>query len=402
MIARHNWLDRFVDYTLPFGEAPEHMYWWVGISTIAATLRRRVWLDRGTYTIWPNLYVMIVAPPGVVQKSTTLAQGVGIIKAVPGVRLGPKATTWQQLYKEFQTAAEESGKFQWNGEEMTEAAVVCFVSELGTFIDTADKQFQQHLIDFWDGESGRKSSLTNGDFELRNPIMSIVGCTTPEWFSSSFKEQEIGGGFLSRFIIVHANEASKIIENPAEFIEIREKELGVRRSQIKTELIEDLRSIAEIVGPFELTPDAKAWMKQWYTQHKLSDIPAMPTIMQLGYAQRKHTMIYKIAMCLSAGRAQWPTIDLATVQEAERLITALEEPWRKVMQGVGISKTTALADKIVELVRRRPTTLSLLRTQTFRMLPEGVELDRVVDGMVKAALLVREGASIRVGPAAGR
>ena len=65
-----DWLTAFMDYA-SYGEAPRHMYFWTGVSAIAGALRRKVWIDQAYFKWYPNFYIVLVAPPGIVSKSTT-------------------------------------------------------------------------------------------------------------------------------------------------------------------------------------------------------------------------------------------------------------------------------------------------------------------------------------------
>ena len=74
-MPRHfpDWLSAYVEYT-SFSEAPRRMHFWAGVSAIAGALRRRVWFDQFYFQWHPNLYIVFVAPPGIVSKSTTAAK----------------------------------------------------------------------------------------------------------------------------------------------------------------------------------------------------------------------------------------------------------------------------------------------------------------------------------------
>src|SRR5215203_157636 len=95
-----DWLSAFVDYS-GFGEAPKRMYFWVGVSAIAGALRRRVWIDQAYFSWYPNLYVILVAPPGIVSKSTTADVGMSLLRQVREINFGPSVVTWQSLVKSF-------------------------------------------------------------------------------------------------------------------------------------------------------------------------------------------------------------------------------------------------------------------------------------------------------------
>ena len=99
-----DWLAAFQEYS-SYGEAPKRMYFWTGVSTIAGALRRHVWVDMGHFQWYPNLYVILVAPPGVVAKTTTADIGMDLLRQVPGVAFGPSVVSWQALVQAFGQAA---------------------------------------------------------------------------------------------------------------------------------------------------------------------------------------------------------------------------------------------------------------------------------------------------------
>ena len=53
-------------------EIPDIFALWCGIAGISCVLGRRLWIDMGTYTIYPNLYVVLVAGSGRCRKSTVV------------------------------------------------------------------------------------------------------------------------------------------------------------------------------------------------------------------------------------------------------------------------------------------------------------------------------------------
>ena len=66
-----DWLKAYLRYA-ESTEAPMHMHFWSGVSAVAGALRRRVWIDQAYFKWYPNFYIVLVAPPGIVSKSTTV------------------------------------------------------------------------------------------------------------------------------------------------------------------------------------------------------------------------------------------------------------------------------------------------------------------------------------------
>ena len=65
-----NWLTAYATYTAD-SESPREFHLWTGIWTLAGALRRRVWIDMRKFQWTPNFYIVLVGPPGIVNKSTT-------------------------------------------------------------------------------------------------------------------------------------------------------------------------------------------------------------------------------------------------------------------------------------------------------------------------------------------
>ena len=80
-----DWLKAFIEFG-SFGEAPLQTLFWTGVSTIAGALRRRVWIDQKYFQWVPNFYIILVAPPGGISKSTTANSGMNLLRDVPGIK----------------------------------------------------------------------------------------------------------------------------------------------------------------------------------------------------------------------------------------------------------------------------------------------------------------------------
>src|SRR3990167_3769970 len=91
-----NWLRAFAEHT-ELSEAPRAYHFWTGVSTIAGALRRQVWIDQRYFQWTANFYIVLVGPPGIVTKSTSMRTGIKMLQELPGVHMGPQSMTWQGL-----------------------------------------------------------------------------------------------------------------------------------------------------------------------------------------------------------------------------------------------------------------------------------------------------------------
>lgn len=343
-MARHydDWLSAFTDYA-SYAEAPRRMHFWSGASAIAGALRRKVWIDQYYFRWFPNLYVLLVAPPAVVSKSTTADMALDLLREVPGIKFGPDAITWQALVTSFASAAEQ---FELNGEYHTMSAITSCATELGNLLDPRDRQMVTNLITLYDGRKlFEKVTKMSGNDVVQNAWFNLIACTTPSWILENIPEGMITGGLSSRIVYVYAEKKDKLVPWPADAVPPTAHETA-------RHLISDLEQISMLVGPFRVTPEAKEWNSAWYKKHYNGGLTLFDERFG-GYASRKQTHIYKLAMILSASRGDDLVIDLPDVQTAHDMVTDLEQDMPKVFALVGKTPESRQSDRFLEFIRRR-------------------------------------------------
>jgi len=338
-----DWLSAFIEYA-GYGEAPRRMYFWVGVSVIAGALRRRVWIDQKYFCWYPNLYIILVAPPGIVSKSTTANVGMSLLRHVPGIKFGPSVVTWQALVKGFAEAAES---FEYRGEWHVMSPMTIVSSEFGNLLNPKDKDMVDMLVHLWDGEPFVKSTKMSGTDEVINPWINIIAATTPEWIAGSFPEYMVGGGFTSRCLFVYADKKARYVPYPALAIPS-----GIE--QRAADLIHDLEWIStKLVGEYTLTPEAIEWGAEWYKRHYTEEMHKMDPVRFGGYIARKQTQAHKVAMILAASQRDALVITREDLETAVMMITDLEPDMHKVFERIGMTEDAVHLDRLIQLVARR-------------------------------------------------
>ncbi len=345
-MTRHfdNWISSFLEYS-SYGEAPRHMYFWTAVSTIAGALRRRVWIDQAYFRWYPNFYIVIVAPPGIVSKSTTAGIGMQLLRRVPDIRFGPDVVTWQALVQSF---AESAMTFELGGEYYPMSALTIESSEFGNLLNPQDKEMVDLLVSLWDGKQGtfEKKTKASGNDEITNPWINLIACTTPSWIAGNFPEYMIGGGFTSRCLFVYADAKSKYVAYPG-------LEVPRNLNQMSTMLVEDLTRISEMAGEYRMTSQAIEWGKAWYEAHYATKNLDLDQDRFGGYIARKQTHIHKLAMILAAAESSELKLTAEHLATAAKMVTDLEPDMQLVFSKIGKAEDSIYIDRLIEYVIKR-------------------------------------------------
>lgn len=339
-----HWLRAFVKYA-SYTEAPNRTMFWTAIATVAGALRRRVWLDQKFFTWTPNFYIVLVAPPGIVSKSTTINVGLNLLRKVPGVNFGPDVVTWQALVEAMEEVS-ELVPLPGTKNFLPMAAITVGSDEFGTFLNPQDRDMMDVMVSLWDGKRGTflKRTKHSGSNAIENPWINVIGCTTPSWISQNFPEYMIGGGFTSRCVFIYADKKRQLVPYPGLTVPLT-------FDKMRTDLIADLEHIATaLIGEYVLTDDAVRWGVAWYHHHWTSPAGHLAGEEYAGYLSRKQTHIHKLAMILAAAQRDRLMIEEADLIEAEQLLSAIELEMPRVFRSIGQTAITRLAAGIVAVV----------------------------------------------------
>ena len=383
IVARHydNWLEAFLEYS-SFGEAPKRMYFWTGVSCISGALRRKIWFDQGYFKWYPNFFIILVAPPGVVSKSTTASIGMSLLRQVEGIRFGPDAVTPAALASAFAEAREG---FEFEGAWTNQSVLTFSSSEFGTLYDPQDNQMTNFLIELYDGVDREFSKATkhSGSDSIVNPLMNLLACTTPSWLADNFRENMIAGGLVSRMLFVFAQRKEKFNAYPG-------LTLTTRIKSMEPKLVDDLRQMAgpDLVGPMNLSPKAREWGEAWYKAHWDTQVREYEADRFGGYIARKQAHLHKLAMILSIAEGDARVITDAHLQLAEVMLNDLEGDFQAVFGQMGRSDTSVHADRLISFVQRYgKVKYEQAYHHMYAYFPSLRDFEPIVLGAVKAGYL---------------
>lgn len=324
-----SWLDAYLAYTAE-SESPEEYHLWVGISAIAGALRRRVFFDMGYFLLYPNMYVVLVGPPGRCKKSTAMRVGRQMLGQVPGLEFTTDSVTRERLIQDL-TQAHKDGQ----------SAMTAYSSEFASMLTSSGMDMVVFLTDIFDcpTEWSHKTKA-GGTNKIKQPFLNLIAATTPAWISTAMPLDTVGIGLTSRIIFCFQD--TPRIKPP--FPELSEAQI-----MLSDMLIRDLTAISVMEGQFTLTPDAKQWYTEWYTEHiQQPNVTGDPRLS--GYFERKPMHLLKLAMIVSASLKNETVLTLEDMQLAMGLFDKVEKWMPKVFASVGKNPLFADREEVLQAI----------------------------------------------------
>lgn len=334
-----NWLSAYGDYTAE-SESPDSYHLWTGLSILASAVRRKVWLNQGIYMLYPNLYVILVGPPGRVAKSTSIRLGRTILLGVEDVIFGPDSVTREELIRQM---AKVGGKDK-------NAEMTIHSTELSSLIEPSGIPMIQFLTDIYDGDfKWRYSTKGSGRDTLNNPLLNILAGTTPSWIADGMPSDVIGHGFTSRVIFVYEEIPRHLNPDPNE-----------PDPRLVHALKEDLIHISQLKGAFTWdgevgkkgTPGYEPGpAKEKYYEYYESIAKTQPEDYRVeGYHWRKKVHLLKVAMLMSISERDDLVIKVEDLGAAWTLLCSLEANMYKTFSAVGKYEHASDMERILQQI----------------------------------------------------
>lgn len=340
----HNLIDAYLSYTKNH-EATVRVHQWAFISVVAAACERKIWLPRGFYTLFPNLYVFIIGRSGLIKKSTSTGVAVNMLREIRGVRMMSERLTAAALIQQMSLAGK---KFEYDGNWVKQSPVFAYASELSVFMEEIFGGITGLLTTFYDCQPADSSkpwshcTKGEGSVDIYGPCLNFLGASTKTWLRKCIPRTEMEGGFTSRIIfVVENNLPDRLIAWP---------QVDIDGELVRKKIVEDLQHIHGLTGEFRVSDRAKEMFTVWYEHHMTNIMPMNQDPRMVGYMSRKGDTILKLAMIHSVACNDSMTIQAKDLMWASNEMDALEGDWRLAFDGLS---TNNLAFELRNYVRTK-------------------------------------------------
>jgi len=335
---------------------------------MAGALKRKCKLPWGMITFYPNMYVVLVAPPGKARKGTAMGPGLNFLNDL-GIRLAAEATTREGLIKWLggsnDTIVHPDGRTEFH------ASLTIYSEELTVFLGYQNRQLINDLTDWYDCR-GRWTYRTKnmGTDDIIGVWVNLLGATTPDMIQSSMPIETIGGGLASRMVFVYEHKREKIV--PMTFQTKEELEL-------RDLLQKDLEQIHILQGDFKITKGFLDMWIDWYTHQ--GENPPFIDEKFAGYMERRPTHVLKLSMILNAARTNSMLLDVEDFTQALSIISATEVKMPLTFGGVGKSSFSDTTQKVMtEIALQKECTFAHLVGRFYKDV-SNFELNKILEAL---------------------
>jgi len=285
---KEDWIDSFIQ-SVSLSASPKLFQKWAGISIIAGALERKVWVDNAIGILYPNLYVVTVAPPGV-GKTLMTVKVREYWEELDKAYVSAMSMTSASLIDELHDSQKTLIKPQVTPSTITYNSLLISVNELGDLLQEYDKAFMVNLTNLYDCHKyTQRRRGKDLHYEIPHTQINIFSGGVPTYFVKSLPEHAWEEGFLSRTLLIYSGEI-----NIVDIFAKKEK-----KKELNKELVKDLQTVSNMYGEMEFSIEAKSAFGPWHLGGNAPN-PIHPKLQH--YNTRRSAHLLKLCMVASASR----------------------------------------------------------------------------------------------------
>lgn len=298
-VADRGFLRSYVEYCADTTDAPHIFHLGVGVAILGAALGNNVRIPSwARQEIYPNVWLVLIAPSGFMRKSASLRMGRGLLsRSVPKTLL-PQDWTPEKLTSILQD----------------NAAGLLSISEFTRILAMLERDYnlgaKEMLTELYDSpaEWVVERQKTNKRV-IENAAISIMAATTLDWLQDRVKSKDLRGGFLARFLFLPATKRGpRVTKRP-----------GITHT-IALSLTDHLKTVAELEGRADFSEVWDEFNDWLYRYEVMAESGGMPPELA-GMYSRTGTTTLKLALIMQASLR--PQLEI-TEQAMKKAIAFIE------------------------------------------------------------------------------
>lgn len=321
-------------------EAPLSFHLWSCMASLSVAAGRRFWFKLGRLQYYPNLYVLLVAEPGV-KKSTAMDVAKNLVRESGVTPLAASQTTREAIGKMMSHEKFKGKKYYQIGNETVEYnQLAVFATEFTQFISVNP----EGMLEFFTAVYGEKVHTTDyknaGSDYVDGPYITLLGCLTPHMLKGYLKMNVLTGGFARRTVFVYGTRG-RIVPIPE-----------APPPEILTYLRDWIKKLQFQSGEFSFGPGGQEWYVNWYT-HLQTNLKEISKPSTESYYNTKQELLFKVSMLIALAESDGEGRELtpAHFELAEkRFFKPVELHLERVFEGSGINPNSGVATQVCRML----------------------------------------------------
>lgn len=368
--------------------SPEIFRRWAAISLVAGALERRVWIQDGKDITFPNLYVLMVAPPGVGKGIIEDARQLWEETRLPGTKAGvfhvaPDSLTKAALVDTL--AAAERTHIPPNGKPIYYHSLLVASEEFSILLPGYDLEFVGTLNGIFGNKPVHREARRHGparSIEIEFPQLNILAGAQPSYLASVFPEDVWNTGIARRLLMIYANETPFIDM----FADLPDN--AIKRDAI----LNRLAKLSQMYGQLRWKPEAATEIQRWNRE----GLPPQPTHSRLvHYLRSRLLQVLKLIIVSTIARTGDFEIGLEDVERARGWLLDAEHYMPDIFREmVGRSDRQVLDELRIFVVKgwslnkRKPIPGNFLREFLLQRVPHD-KVETILNVADKAKVIAR-------------
>lgn len=343
------WHTALVDCMKKHSDAPDRFFAWTSFALLGAVMKRKFFFKAGTYTIYPNQFIILVSPPGVGKGTTInavqdLSDRCGnILNIVKDRVTSPKII--QRIADGWNTPPSFIGQQLSVGKK--EHSCLILSTELSMLVGASENMLD-FLCEGWDRHKYEYDTKNAGSAFVTDMCLSLLGATVPDFIQNIDKNRamSIRGGFTSRCLFIFEDTPARQLLHPPP--------LGADpKSKAALDSLEnDLKHIAALAGgEFKYSNKARDIYDRFILAEKATMKDDTEAVQY--FKARIEAHILKLAMILAISRHDHLIIEELDMMEAICHIKMVLSNIEKVFRGSGDSDLAIAASHVYNYVERK-------------------------------------------------
>lgn len=236
-LATQGFIKHYMEY-MDGQETPYSFDFWSAIWVVSSLLRRRVFINRPGSPVWPNMYVLLVAPPAVARKGVAISKATELMQWYLHSTQSPS-----MLYAGSLTPSMLTTEMAVLSETLGYSSVLLAIPELSrSFARNAAKSTIAFLTDLFDTkELETGGTKRDGTYTIKKASINLLAASTPVWLGSFGSRDAVAGGFASRCIYVSE-------DRPKRKVKWGEASATIDSSLVRQSLLSIERRLSELEG----------------------------------------------------------------------------------------------------------------------------------------------------------